>query len=605
MAKILPINALKNSLTALKERFDPTPRRVLAIAADGCSATGAVIRRIDAERLEIEALASSQALKYEAAAEDIVASFKAQGVNIPKQAILLTTAMLPAVLELPIATKNLLPPEQMLETLRWELEPLFAQLSGFNSLGSLLFARGHISAEQRQTLLAMQAESRKQKGRLGTPRFGELAVAQGAAKREQVEECLALQEELQNPDTDMLIGWHPQPVGAGSDAGRSAWLCAALSPAIRMRWVGALEKMGLHVLWIYPLAGASAPFAALSGVAVGFEWHTLMGVCYRQQDGVLTQLRYRQLGGTSTAAEDISLLAEPLFKGDGGTFGVFPGLGWNLVLEAALQGSVNAGAYEAAEDQPAGQTRHEVFRLADSPELQIPHDNGIADALLAALAGATAHALGLAPAASAVRLPGSRPPPPLYQRPPVWGGLAATLLLTAGGAFELHTMLAQRSLLAQQQQLFERQAELESAKAEIELSLRAEEEVTKKLKITEAELKNIELRKQLYERAFGQRSRFMETLLDALTLLAGDELLLKEVAETGWQQVEIQGFALNVEAVYRYARAVAEDLKDFGIKLGDLDTGEALGPMGLTGHRFSFVLLQDAKQGRGDEQHNQ
>lgn len=577
-------DTLKRRLNALKERLQPRLGRILVIATDGCTTTGAVISAVDGQRLEIEALATSRALKFETVAEAIIADLKLQGGSIPKQAILLTTGMLPAVLELPVAANKVLPVDQMMEMIHWELEPLFVQQNALWSIGSLLSGRGYLADPQRRELLeahkAVQTASRAPGGsRLAAARFGELAIEKGYVSDEQVEECLALQEELQMTDADMLIGWHPVAVGPGRDSGQSAWLCAGISPALRTRWVDALERVGLHMLWIYPLAGATAPFAALSGLTVALELHPLLGVCYRRKDGALAQLSYRQFTDTTLSIGEVLLLTQSMLRPDDRQITVYSGKDCDPAL---------------AEMLPI-ELKREIVTLGGDT-LLLPADCEVPDAVLAALAGGAAHALGMAPSASAVRLAGSRPLPPVYLRPVVWMGVAAVLVLAVMVGFELHSYLRNRSLMEKRQVLSVRQEELEAAKNVIEQSLRAEREAKKSLETAQTELEGVALRKGLYERAFGQRSRFMDALLSALIDRINDELALESVAETGWQQVEIQGFALNVEAVYRYAKILAKDLEAFGVKLAGLDTSEEQGPLELIGYRFSFVLLSDNKK---------
>ncbi len=575
-------NPLKARLGALRERLKPRLRRILAIATDGCSATAAVIRDVDGTRLEIEAAAVSRALKFEAVAEDLVAGIKAQGVGIPKQAILLTASMLPAVLELPVMANKPLAAGQMMNMIRWELEPLFAQQIALWSIGSLLFGRGYLDDAQRRQLLdahrSVQAVLRTRGGRAAA-RFGETAIEQGFVSREQVEECLALQEELQMTDADILIGWHPSAVGPGLDPGQSAWLCAGLSPVIKVRWVEALERAGLHVLWIYPLAGASAPLAALSGLPVALELHPLLGICYRQKDGALTQLGYRQFTDAPLSAGEALLLTQPVLRPDDRHMAVHAHRTWGPGLTELLRTEL----------------KRDIVELAQGP-VTVPAGCKASAPVIAALAGGAAHTLGMVPAATAVRLAGSKPPPPVYRRPKVWMGAAAALVTMAMAGFEVDHAFRERALMEKHRNLNNRLQELEAAKNVVEQSRRAEEDAKKRLAEVQAELDTLTLRQDLYERALGQRRHYLETLLDALIDLANDELILDSVTEASWQQVEIQGFALHVEAVYRYARALAEELEKFGVKLGDLDTSETQGPLGLIGHRFSFTLLPDSKK---------
>jgi hypothetical protein len=576
--------SLKTQLNALKERLQPRLGRILVIATDGCTATGAAIRGVDGQRLEIEALATSRAIKFEAVAEELVAGLKAQGTHIPKQVILLTASMIPAVLELPVAANKNLAAGQMMDMIRWELEPLFAQQISLWSIGSLLFGRGYLAGAERQELLdalqPTQAVSRVRGGGRAAARFGELAIEKGFASREQIEECLALQEELQMPDADMLVGWYPSAVGKGLDSSQSAWLCAGISPVIRTRWVDALERVGLHVLWIYPLAGTSAPLAALSGLPVALELHPLLGICYRQKDGAVAQLSYRQFTDMAMSTGEALLLTQPIIRPDDRQMAVYSGKDWGPALAETL----------------TCELKREIVTLG-SDTLLLPADCEAPDAVLAALSGGAAHTLGMAPSASAVRLAGSRPPPPAYKQPTVWMGAAAALLLALVIGFEANSYLQQRSLTEKRDVVHNQQVALEAVKKDAEKSVRAEQEAKKNLEAAKTELEIAGLRKNLYERALGPRNRYMGTLLDALIDLINDELLLENVAETGWQRVEIRGFALNVEAVYRYARMLAEKLEAFGVKLGELDTHEHQGPLNLIGYQFSFVLLTGPKKG--------
>jgi hypothetical protein len=572
----------KARLAALRHRLEPRLRRVLAIASDGCQTTGAVIGSADGIHLDIEALAVSRAMAFETAAEDIVAALKAQNVVLPKQAVLATASFLPAVLELPVQANKALPAEKMLEMIRWELEPLFAQQAELWSLGRLLHGRGHLDASQRRQIEDIQAASRaaaRGRGGRATARFGELAVEHGFVTHEQVEECLLLQEQLRAGDTDIALGWHEQAVGPGTDPSQSAWLCAGIGSGIRDRWVEALERLDLRLAWFYPLTAASAPLTALAGLAVGLELQSSVGVCYRVREGALAQLACRPFTDTMPRPAEALRLAQPVLRPDDRRVGFYPDEG--LDFAAALSHEWN----------------REIAGLADFDRLRVPSDNTVPTAALAALSGCAAHAMGLAPAALAVRLPGSQPLPPLHRRPPVWMGAAAALVLSVIGGFELHDFRMQNALKQKHQELSAQKAKLETAKSEAERAVRAAQETRRRLDAARADLQTVALRDRLYQGALGERAKFMNALLAALVDLIHDEVLLDSVVETDWKQVEIQGFALHPEAAYRYSRALVENLEKFGLKLGDMDAGEAQGPQGLMGYRFNFVLQPDRKGG--------
>lgn len=571
--------ALKQQLHQFKGLMQPHVRRVLVIASDGCTATAAVVSAIDGTQLAIEALATSRALGFERIAEELIAALKVQDINIPKQTILLCPHMLPAVLDLPVSVSKPLDAGQMPEMIRWELEPLFAQLSTLWSIGNLLRGRGYLSNAQWQELVVEHRSTladAPRGGRLAAARFGELAIRKAFASREQVEECLALQEALQAADAEVLVAWHPVAVGVGRDQGQSTWLCAGINPAIRTRWVDALERQGQHVSWLYPLAAASAPLAAMTGVSLSLELHALSGNCYRLKDGALTALHYRQFTQAAPADDEVLNLLQPFLEAGDRQMAVYSGQEWQIPLA----------------ETPKEQLPQEIVTISGHEALSLPATVNVSDTVLAALAGAGAHALGVAPSAAAVRLAGSKPPPSVYLRPEVWMAAAAVLLFLAIGIFELNSYLQQRTLMEQHQELTRQLSEFEARKKLIESTLQTEAELKKQLVTAKAELEASNLRLVFFERAFGQRRQFMETVVDALSDLISDELLLENVTETGWQQLEIQGFALNTEAAYRYAKSLARETGHFGIKLGELDTGEAQGPFGLMGYRFKFSLLK-------------
>jgi hypothetical protein len=573
--------SLKARLAALPNRARSGPRRLLAIATDGGSAAAAVVRAADGSRLVFEAVAQTRAVHIDAAAAELLHALKSQGAAPPKQAILLTASLFPAVLELPVGARADLPAGQMMEMIRWELEPLLAQQAELWSIGNLLSGCGYLGQAERAALAAEHRDAvaaARSKGGRAAARFGELAVERGYVTRDQVEDCLALQEELRT-DAELLAGWHPQPVGPGAEPGQTVWLCAGISLALRNRWVAALERQGQRLLSIYPLAGASAPLAALAGATAGVELHAALGACYRVKDGALAQLSYRQFADGPPAPEAALRLAQPLLRPDDRRTALFLGREWPAASADSLR--QNWG-------------RELIAPEADGL-IALPDHHGLAEATAAALAGGAAHAMGLAPAGSLPRIAGSRPPAPPHRRPEVWVGTAVGLTLFAIAGFEFHNHRLRTALESRAQTLQEKKATLAAQKRTADEALKAYEADKKALEATRTELAALELSKRIYEKSLGERNRFLATLLNALAERVNEDLLLESVEETAWQHIEVKGFALGVESVYGYARAVADILEIFDMRLGDLQTTEAHGPLGLEGRGFKFVLQRNRR----------
>ena len=206
---------------------------VLALAHDGFSLHGALVTR-QGKGMTVTDVTVSRAVSFAAALGEVVEGLnRMPGGGRSRRAVLATVSAVPALLDLPVEADIPKPARDMLGMVRWEMEPLMAEQIGLWSLGALLQGRGYLDHASRAAVaeecVRRQREAGVQ-GVRGSPppvRFGETALALGRVRREQVEECLALQTQLQSIDDQVLCAWAARGLaapGESAGSGRSLWL---------------------------------------------------------------------------------------------------------------------------------------------------------------------------------------------------------------------------------------------------------------------------------------------------------------------------------------------------------------------------------------------
>ncbi len=242
---------------------------VLVFEYDGFLLTGGVAKQSDG-KIEIEVQHSSSAVELTAAVGEVVAGLKNSGRNrLPKHAVLVSAGMVSAMVDLPVDPKNPRKDNEMQELVKWELEPLFTQQNDIWMIGAVLLGRGYITREQRQEVAVSLELATSASGGRRLTRFGELAVEMGVVSRQQLDECLLLQERLVMMDEDVECGWQAQIIQDPDGGERSAWFCTAIGKGTRQKWARAFRNNKIILDWIYPANASSVTGVAVVGKQEG------------------------------------------------------------------------------------------------------------------------------------------------------------------------------------------------------------------------------------------------------------------------------------------------------------------------------------------------
>lgn len=563
--KTISIGRLPSALTDFLYTLPGLEARapLIAFCHDGFALEGALVLP-RGKTYRVAAVARSQAASYTAAVLDILQQVAPRAAGRPRRALLVTACATPALLELPLDGAPPRSDSDMLGLVRWELEPLLAEQLALWSLGTVLEGRGHLDRDGRVAIAAAQTARQQQPGR-ATP-FGEIAQELGLATREQVDEALAVQTQLQSLDGQSLCAWAPR--GRALDSGPSLWLAAGIGLSVQARWVAACEGAGLHLGGIYALAGSSLGRSGEDGLRL--ELHGYLALAARCRGGFVERLLTRAYG-EHDAAEVATELVRALH----------PAAGERIVWCAIGE---------------AGHAVAERLRRAGGPLEPLPPVKELPLAGAAALAGV----LEQNRAQAAPRLPrllASQPPPPLFKRSQTWvaAAVAALILLVAG--YEITANLRFAGLQAQVTELSERKRQIEEAKSKVaqhEARIKEAQDQTRVLREVE---RRAQAELAFFREELIGRWNFLAAALSGLADTVGLDLVVEELAEDAWFALTLRAWSASQAGGYRFAKDYVQALKPWRFEVRDLQVQGQTGRNGQPGYAVQFSLIRPPPAG--------
>jgi hypothetical protein len=235
------------------------PSQLLVVESDGFVLRGGVvnIRRSTATLVRaVETRTADPSI----ALDEVCDRLKADGKNLPKRAIMMAPGVVSALLDLPVGPGKPRPAHQMQELIRWELDPYFSEYNDLWTIGAILQSRGYLTADKRHEL-AVELELRHTGGNggLDLTRFGELAMEFAGVTREQLDECLEIQERMVSQDVTLACGWAMQQWGGEDGEAQSAWQVCGTASFRRKQWVNLFAQNGVKLEWFFPRIGGVLP----------------------------------------------------------------------------------------------------------------------------------------------------------------------------------------------------------------------------------------------------------------------------------------------------------------------------------------------------------
>jgi hypothetical protein len=552
--------AKRNIFDRLKSLRPARPGRLLVFESTGCLLYGALATRSVTSSFAMGAPAFSAAPDPAAALGEILEQLGRQSKKrLPGTAVLITPCAAAELLYLPVNPNKPRPAAQMRELVRWELEELFARQSDIWSLGGLLMGRGFLSAQQRRE--AENAALAGQGARSGGAVYG------GIVTSEQLDECLALQEQLTALDDELVAGWSPQ--AGREEEGRFLWYGAGTGEGIRSQWTRAFEKHGLTLSSIYPQLGAALPL-----MAPGQGGWLLVDI-RQEQFGVFVGNEGLQAISRSTCpfgsaepaavAEAVRELIRPETR--------------TVYLSAPLY-LVAALSAELGPELGGRGVRLATLGEAAAPESCPP-------AVMASLQGGALSALRLTKPGILVRIAARDPKPPGAKFRELWPWAAILLLAASLGAYEAH-LRVQAGKNEWQLELMDIEYK-KKMKVKTELlgnaaeAKRLESELAQK----ERELKEQELRRDMLVNVFRHRQTLVPALLRAVSSAVGDKVMLDLLEENPDRSgFYLEGWALRASEAQLFSQRLNAALTPWKYRVEDQQLDRGKGRLDIDG----FVL---------------
>lgn len=503
-----------NQTTLFFEKLFSRSRSLLAVETDGFGLRAAVLTKARGV-VSLEKIVTTRKPDPDAALTEVFSALRAEIGLLPKEVILLTATVIPAILNLPVAPGRPRSYKQMQEMVRWEMEPFFVQRVGIWKLETIFIRRGYLRLDQ-------------------------VTLAQR-------EECLAIQKQLEMGEDEMVCGWASQSLEPATRAGsKSPWLVYGMGRANRLRWGTLFEKHGLALQGIYPLVSCAA--AALNGngsTGMVMEARGGMTSCVRLEKGSLSSLQLLYTD-TSSINTTVPLLGQPGQE--------------EMALYCAEAEEGIAPLKQKQDAQP--------IPVAVAPE-QLPE--GMHPSVLSGMLGAARHRWGLSGGERITCIAANDPGPPLWQRPQIWWiGISILTLLVIGSTEGVH--------LFQRRALFQRHAELMSnisGQEKIDqATLDLQNEVTvlnAKLTARRGELQILLQRKKMLDTSGLGRADRMVSLLDQITSVLPDTVTLTRVVDA-LDSMQIEARAFSGHDLANFTQNLEKAMTSFEMKVNRLES---------------------------------
>ncbi len=559
------------SLSKRKRHNSLLNRPLLVLLSDGFGLLATIVEDKQGE-IRVVTSARSRLIDPVESLVEVVGKLAVSYGKLPREAIMLHAHAIPSILELAIENVDALEKSKLQELVRWEMESIFGDLVPHDNLGWLMIGLGFISEAQRDELVTILEQ--KNLASQKKSRIGEVAIEHGFINRNQLEECLKVQDKLQLQDQRIRCGWNSiQP------AKQIQWLATAISSAIHESWVSAFQtissraSLGRTKLKVfYPFIGSSAtqfPDVYSGEEVYVLELHRPYLVLLRYLDGHVTLCLTLECSNDTPQLDDVETLISNADIPDNQNI---------HVLVSSPERNSLRNELKAISQYSFTQLEREL-----SPPSNLPGDVSTPEALM--IGGATVdymnqnHQL-------IVPVEGQEPPPPIYRQPVarVAGVLLAFICLIGSieAIFAYRTIKANAKLATIKEKV-QRQEVVES-------DLRASRKAQARLDQLQVEYNSLLAEKKLIESVLVTRQNFTAEFLDILTRNLNDNLLINSITEAEWNKFVIEGWSFDQPSIDYFSRGLSRDLEAWNMIITENPSNLGRNSSGYSGYTFKFVI---------------
>ncbi len=557
---------------------------VLVCEVDHLGLRAAVIVR-NGDDVIIAYEASSALQDFHAAVAEVVKHVREQGWQ-GKLAVLLTPAVLLAMLDLPIPQKNKLAPAQLAESINWEIEPLITQHLGTLTLGRVLVTLGYMTAEQVEDVISQQSIANNTHTISPTAtftykRFGEMAVELGYISPSQLQKCLDSQGWFQSDGDEIKCGWSAQGTKVGnadnaSEEVQYQWLAAAVNQSLLRQWQAAFFAQGIKLEYLYPLTGCAT--STLDFSHKGSKQQLLLeahdtGIAGLHIAGNQIQALHWQ---ANTLQDTLSNLTETYHVLDSTTFETI----W--FVDSANKNEIEASKLSSS-----------LEHISQYPIVALPRPSHVVSL---GMLGAARHVMKMKGAQLVTGVPVSNPQPRLLQRPDVRAMLAGFALLVVIGIAEL-VLQIRASVIAHEDERVGKQLKVvNDAIGRVQSKIDEVKKLKDSVSNLQLEEKGAESALSLLTVDLPKRNQTIISLLNELKRAVSEDVVIDRITEDPITGFALNAWALNENAAQEFIKTFQVGVQPLGFKLKNILVTQQTGRLGLLGYSVTFNLtsLDDA-----------
>lgn len=574
---------LKTGMVRLKNR------PILVAESDGFVLRALVIHA-EGGNAVVDGWAESRAGEISVAVAEVCTALRNSVGLLPNRGYMIAPGLVSALLELPVEPDKPRPPQQMQELIRWEMDPFIGEYSELWSIGAILQGRGYLTPEQRG-LVAAELELRHAESGRSLVRYGEIALSQALINREQLEECLAIQEKLVAQDVTLSCGWGLQQWGNSED-NHYAWLTCAMPDLRRKQWFSAFSASGVRLDRFLSGLGSVVPLLAeqqdSQGERLLLELQQEQIACLRIVDDktvISLQVTPRPLDENELNSACIALCSEQL-RPDIDT----------LWLHSALP--LPAGLIPALASALQREVKMPASADLDPGELPLP----VSECL--SLYGLALSLLPLHKKFQPVSVPATDPPPPLWKNLELWR-YAAPVVLCLG--LIGHLLWGHWKLEQTEREQFRLEAE-RSQKAKVSAAVNQmsgeAQALNREIRETEKTLREVGDKLTLIEEVLVERKNRVPQFLRALAASINPYVVVDQLVESqdppGFQ---LATWAIHDASAQQFAKQLETNMAALGYMVADIELKAAGGRTGVRGYGANIWLIPIAENAAaGDKQ---
>lgn len=558
--------------------FSRRASSVLVCETDGFTLRGAVIGQTG-DGLVVLHAARSEAVEYKTAVTDIISILRKQGWT-GDSTVLLTPGALSAIVELPVAPNSKRPPDQMLELVRWELEPLLMQHTTLWSVGRILVGLGFLTDLQATEVLKQQQSQNAAGGGVSSrdvfsfKRYGELAIEMGYINHRQMEECLTRQAWLQSSGEEIACGWTAQPAvdATVAESGQYPWLVCGVNQGMMQQWAQAFASVSVELVEVYPLVGCASTAPEVISYEAGdvllLETHAGLVSGVRISSGAVTAINLQQsaLKGTLDAClEAYHVLASPDVKA--------------VWLASAMSGA------DGLEINLASMLGKPVNQLAT-----------VKGDVSSGMLGAARHAMSLLGATRCGAVLVNGPKVPLWNKVEFRALAAGLFLLLSVGAAELVLQLRQNLAEAEHEKAAKAAATMDEAVAKVQVRIDAIKAMKADIKAKNEAIDKLQKSIDLLTVDVPNRTALVQKLMNDLSITVPEDMVIDRIEESSKDGFKVLAWTLSEKSAQQFVKSFNAAMTSVGLSAVDVTVTPQTGRLSLQGYglRFRAVNTQNS-----------